>query len=130
MDLLDFTPKFDEITITLKHPKTNDVLKNNDESDMSITMYASHTESFKDVQYDMIDRSIKESYGKKDYFPSAKDLESRSIERLVKTTKSWNITFGDEQPKFSKKKAEEVYKAIPWIREQLEEGIREQEDFI
>ena len=38
MDLMDLTPKSDEIVVTLKHPATDEPLKNPDNSDMTITI--------------------------------------------------------------------------------------------
>lgn len=130
MDLLDLTPKSDEITVTIKHPSTGDVLKNEDGSEMTITLYAPHSKEYKKVLHEMTNKRLKkmQSKGKTDI--TAEELEEVSLDSLAKTTKEWNITYGAEQPKLSLTKAREVYEKVFWIKAQIEEAIEDSLDFM
>ena len=58
MDLKDLTPKTDEIVVTIKHPVSGEVLKNDDSSDMVITVYAPHSKEYKKVQRELITKRL------------------------------------------------------------------------
>lgn len=130
MDLIDLTPKSDEITVVLKHPATGDALKNEDGSEMTITLYAPHSKEYKKVLHEMTNKRLKkmQSKGKTDI--TAEELEEVSLDSLAKTTKEWNITFAGEQPKLSLIKAREVYEKVFWIKAQIEEAIEDSLDFM
>jgi hypothetical protein len=130
MDLLDLTPKSDEITVVLKHPATGDALKNEDGSEMTITLYAPHSKEYKKVLHEMTNKRLKkmQSKGKTDI--TAEELEEVSLDSLAKTTKEWNITFAGEQPKLSLTKAREIYEKVFWIKAQIEEAFEDSLDFM
>tara|TARA_R110000822_G_scaffold114707_2_gene246392 strand:+ start:4578 stop:4976 length:399 start_codon:yes stop_codon:yes gene_type:complete len=125
MDLLDFTPKSDELTVVLKHPATGDVLKNDDKSDMTITLHAPHSKEYKKVLHEMTNKRLKkmQSKGKPDI--TAEELEEVSLDSLAKTTKGWNLTYNGEKPELSLDKAREIYDKVFWIKSQIEEASEE-----
>jgi hypothetical protein len=125
MDLLDLTPKSDEIVVTLKHPSTGEVLKNDDKSDMTITVYAPHSKEYKKVLHEMTNKRLKKMQGKGNKDITAEELEEVSLDSLAKTTKEWNITFNSEKPKLSLVKAREIYEKVFWIKAQIEEASEE-----
>jgi len=43
MDLMNLKPTSDTVEVKLVHPNTGDQLKNDDKTDMTITVYASHS---------------------------------------------------------------------------------------
>jgi hypothetical protein len=125
MDLLDLTPKSDEIVVTLKHPSTGEVLKNDDKSDMTITVYAPHSKEYKKVLHEMTNKRLKKMQSKGNKDITAEELEEVSLDSLAKTTKEWNITFNSEKPKLSLVKAREIYEKVFWIKAQIEEASEE-----
>ena len=125
MDLIDLTPKSDEIVVTLKHPSTGEVLKNDDKSDMTITVYAPHSKEYKKVLHEMTNKRLKKMQGKGNKDITAEELEEVSLDSLAKTTKEWNITFNSEKPKLSLVKAREIYEKVFWIKAQIEEASEE-----
>ena len=125
MDLLDLTPKSDEIVVTLKHPSTGEVLKNDDKSDMTITVYAPHSKEYKKVLHEMTNKRLKKMQGKGNKDITAEELEEVSLDSLAKTTKEWNITFNSEKPKLSLVKAREIYEKVFWIKAQIEQASEE-----
>lgn len=125
MDLLDLTLKSDEIVVTLKHPSTGEVLKNDDKSDMTITVYAPHSKEYKKVLHEMTNNRLKKMQSKGNKDITAEELEEVSLDSLAKTTKEWNITFNSEKPKLSLVKAREIYEKVFWIKAQIEEASEE-----
>lgn len=130
MDLLDLTPKSDEIVVTIKHPATGEVLKNEDKSDMTITIYAPHSKEYKKVIHEMTNKRLKKMQAKGKNEITAEELEEATLETLSKTTKEWNITYGGEVPKLSVAKAKEIYDSVFWIKAQIEEAFESSLDFM
>ena len=130
MDLLDLTPKSDVIVVTIKQPATKEVLKNEDNSDMTITMYAPHSKEYKKVIHEMTNKRLEKMQTKGSNKIKAEELEEIALETLAKTTKEWNITYGGEVPKLSVAKAKEVYDRVFWIKDQIEEAAEDSLDFM
>ena len=129
MDLKELTPKSDEIEVIVKHPANGEPLTNKDGSNMTIVLYARHTKVFKEAEYEQTDKRLKEAKGLDDMVIKAKDLEEASLELLANATKSWNITYDDEQPKLTASKAKELYTELFWLKPQLEGAIDSFEAF-
>ena len=128
MDLLDLTPTTDTIEITLKHPNTDEVLKNGDKTLMTITMYAPHSKVYKSAMHEQTNKQIKKARGgKKDLDITAEEIEQSSLDVLAKATKDWNITYKGGVPDV--KKAKEVYEEVFWIKDQIEEALKTSLDF-
>jgi len=130
MDLLDLTPKTDEIVVTVKHPTTGEVLKNNDNSDMTITLYAPYSKEYKKVIHEMTNKRLKKMQQKGKNEITAEEIEEATLDTLAKTTKEWNITFGGEVPKLSVAKAKEIYDSVFWIKNQIEVATEASLDFM
>lgn len=130
MDLLDLTPKSDEIVVTIKHPATGEVLKNEDKSDMTITICAPHSKEYKKVLHEMTNKRLKKMQQKGKNEITAEEIEEATLETLSKTTKEWNITYGGEVPKLTVAKAKEIYDSVFWIKAQIEEAIESSLDFM
>lgn len=130
MDLLDLTPKSDEIVVVIKHPATGKPLKNDDESEMTITIYAPHSKEYKKVLHEQTNKRLKKMQSKGDKDITAEEIEEATLEALAKTTKEWNITYGGEMPKLTVAKAREVYETVFWIRSQIEGAIEDSLDFM
>jgi len=128
MDLLDFTPKTDDITIELKcGDKT---LKNEDGSAMTWTIMAPHSEEAKSVVHTMTDARIEKAAKTKTKTLKSAEVEEITLEGLAKTTRSWNITWDKKKPKYSVKLAIEILQKAPWIRELIEEARQDSMDFM
>lgn len=129
MDLKDLKPKSDTVEVEIVHPNTLEPLKNEDESTMTITMYAPHSKEYKAVVHEQTNKRLKQTQKNKRMELTAEDLERAGLELLAKATKSWNITFGGKQPKYSIDAAIDIYDEVFWIRDQIEEAINESLDF-
>lgn len=129
MDLKDLKPKSDTVEVEIVHPNTLEPLKNEDESTMTITMYAPHSKEYKAVVHEQTNKRLKQTQKNKRMELTAEDLERTGLELLAKVTKTWNITFGGKQPKFSVDAAMDIYDEVFWIRDQIEEAINDSLDF-
>ena len=129
MDLKDLTPINDTVDVPIVHPTTFETLLNNDKSEMSITVYATHSKEYKKAVFDQTNKRLKQAQGKRKVDVTAEDLEESTLELLAKATKEWNITYNKEQPKFSVDKAKEIYSEVFWIRDQIEEAVSTSLDF-
>ena len=130
MDLLDLTPKTDIIVVTIKHPSTDEPLKNEDGSEMTISVYAPYSKQYKKVVHEIADKRLKtaQSKGSKDF--TMEDLENATLESMAKTTVEWNITYDGGNPKLTEAKAKEVYDKVFWIKSQIEGAIESSLDFM
>jgi hypothetical protein len=124
-DLNDLVPTSDTIDVVLKHPTTDEVLTNDDDSsEMTITVYAPHTKQYKSAMYKQANSRIKKAGGKlEDVQFDYEELEQASLELFSDITKEWNLTYNGVKPKLSAKKAKEIYEKVFWIKPQIEEAI-------
>lgn len=129
MDLKDLKPKSDTVEVEIVHPNTQDPLKNEDGSVMTITMYAPHSKDYKAVVHEQTNKRLKQTAKTKKIDITAQELERNGLELLAKVTKTWNITYGGEQPKFSVDAAVDLYDEVFWIKDQIEEAISDSLDF-
>jgi hypothetical protein len=130
MDLKDLTPNLDDVVVEIKHPTTGDVLKNDDGTDMTITILAPHSKEYKKAQHEQISKRLKKSQKSKSQDVDYSDIEEATLEVLSKTTKAWDITYGGEKPKLTPAKAKDLYEEVFWIRNQIEEVVTGSMDFM
>ena len=123
MDLKDLTPNLEDIVVTLKHPNTDEVLKNDDGTPMTITVLAPHSKEYKKLQHEQISKRLKKAQKSKSQEVDYSDIEEATLEVLSKATKAWDITFGGEKPKLSVAKVKGLYEEVFWIKNQIEEEL-------
>jgi len=129
MDLMNLKPTSDTVEVTLVHPNTGATLKNDDKTDMTITVYASHSKEHKAVMHEQTNKRLKAMQsGKKQEF-TAQDIEEATLALLSKITVEWNITYGGETPKLTVAKAKEIYDEVFWIKDQIEGALADSLDF-
>lgn len=124
MDLKDLKPKSETIVVNLYHPATYENLTTEDGKEMTIEVYAPHTLEHKTVVHEIGNRQLdKMQKHKGKYKFTVQELEDFTVERLSKITKDWVIQLNGTKPKFTVQKAAELYRELPWIRDQIEEAI-------
>ena len=129
MDLMNLKPISDTVEVTLKHPNTGDVLKNDDKTDMTIVVYASHSKEYKALMHEQTNKRLKAMQGKKNTDITAQEMEEATLNMLSKITSEWNITYNKEQPKLSIAKSKQIYDEVFWIKDQIEEALADSLDF-
>lgn len=130
MDLKDFAPKSDEVAVEIKHPANGEPLTNKDGSAMTIVLHAPHSKAYKEAMYEQTNKRLKVAQGTGNINLTAQDIEEASLELLSKTTKSWDITYDDKQPKLTAAKAKAIYEELFWLRPQLEEALNNSQAFM
>tara|TARA_R110000851_G_C12756338_1_gene532605 strand:- start:159 stop:557 length:399 start_codon:yes stop_codon:yes gene_type:complete len=129
MDLMNLKPTSETVEVKLVHPNTGDNLKNDDKTDMTITVYASHAKEHKAAMHEQTNKRLKTMQsGKKATFKS-EEIEESTLALLSKITASWDITYNGEKPKLSVAKAKELYEEVFWIKDQIEEAMADSLDF-
>jgi hypothetical protein len=129
MDLMNLKPSSDTVEVTLKHPNTGDTLKNDDKSDMTITVNASHSKEYKAAMHEQTNKRLKAMQSGKKQEITAQDMEEAGLTLLSKITAEWNITYGGEKPKLTVAKAKDLYDEVFWIKDQIEEALADSLDF-
>ena len=130
MDLMNLKPTSDTVEVTLVHPNTGDTLKNDDKSDMTITLYANHSKEHKAAMHEQTNKRLKTMQsGKKKVEFKSEELEEATLTLLSKVTADWNITYGGEKPKLTVAKAKGLYNEVFWIKDQIEEALADSLDF-
>lgn len=126
MDLRDLTPTSETIEVKIVHPTTREPFLNDDNTQMSIEVYAPHTKQYKSAVYKQASARMKMNKTDDIDFEA---LEEASLDLLVGITKAWNITFDGKKPKLTATKAKEVYTDVFWLKMQAEEAINNFEVF-
>ena len=129
MDLKDLTPKTDTVEVLIRNPSTDEPLMNEDGTQMSIVMYATHTKEYKAEVHRQTNIKLKRMEKSGRMQVTAEDLEASAILHMAKVTKSWNITYDGEQPELTIDKAKEIYIDLPWAKAQIEEALADSVDF-
>ena len=92
-------------------------------------MYATHSPEYKKVMHSQTNKRIKAATKGDDLTMTSEQLESYTLDVLVETTKSWNITFNGEKPELTSKNARDIYNEVFWIKLQLEGAVNNSLDF-
>jgi len=130
MDLMNLKPASgDTVEVTLVHPNTGDILKNDDKSEMTITVYASHSKVHKTALHEQTNKRLKAMQSGKKQEITAQELEEATLTLLSKITAEWNITYGGEKPELTVAKAKDLYDEVFWIKDQIEGALADSLDF-
>jgi len=129
MDLMNLKPTSDTVEVKLVHPNTGDQLKNDDKTDMTITVYASHSKEYKSAMHEQTNKRLKAMQGNKRLDFKSEEIEDATLTLLSRVTASWDITYGGEKPKLTVAKARELYDQVFWIKDQIEEALADSLDF-
>jgi len=131
MDLKDFTPKSEVVTVEVLHPATLEPLVNKDKTPMTIELYAPYSKQYKSAQHEQQNKRLQRAQKarKGGFSISSEELEKEGVELLAKVTKAWNVTYEGESPELSVKKAVEVYTELFWLVEQINEAMADVVDF-
>jgi hypothetical protein len=130
MDLKNLIPTTSIVELKLKHPFTREPLLNDDDTPMTITLYAVHSKEYKAILHEQTNVRLKKAQGNKGRVDfTAEDLEESTIDLFAKATKDWDLTFDGAKLKFSIGAAKDLYMQVFWMRDQIEEEISNSLDF-
>lgn len=129
MDLSKIKPESDTVEVFIVHPETYVNLENEDGSEMTITLYAPHTEEYRVASHKQQNKRLKAMQSKGKNTLTVEEIEEGVIELYANITKTWDITYGGEKPKVSVEKAKEIYRELFWLRDQLAGALDESVGF-
>ena len=129
MDLMNLKPTSETVEVKLVHPNTGDKLKNDDKTDMIITVYASHSKEHRAAVHEQTNKRLKAMQVSKKANFKSEEIEEATLALLSKVTASWDITYNGEKPKLTFAKAKELYTEVFWIKDQIEEALADSLDF-
>jgi hypothetical protein len=121
MGLNDIGVVKDTTDVELVHPKTGEILTNDDGTPMTITVYGPYSSTYKAITHAQQNKRLMKAQrmgGKMSL--TAEELEASTMELLVKCTADWKITLDKGLEKFSEEKVRQVYTDMPWVRDQVE----------
>ena len=121
MGLNDIGVVKDTTDVELVHPKTGEVLTNDDGSTMVITVHGPYSSHYKAVTHAQQNKRLMKAQrmgGKINL--TAEELEASSLDLLIKCTADWKITLDKGLETFSEDKVRQVYTEMPWVRDQIE----------
>jgi hypothetical protein len=121
MGLNDIGVVKDTTDVELVHPKTGEILTNDDGTPMTITVYGPYSSTYKAISHAQQNKRLMKAQrmgGKMSL--TAEELEASTMDLLVKCTAGWSITLDTEPEAFSEDKARDVYAKHPWVREQID----------
>lgn len=123
MDLSKTIPTNDTIVVELEF--NGEVLKNDDDTPMTIEVYLPHSKEYRAARHGQADILIEK---KTERLKSA-EAEELGVEFLAKTTKDWNITFDGKKPKLTVAKAKEIYSTVLWVGDLIAQKVEEAKGF-
>jgi len=135
-DLSAFKPKTDTVVVELVNPINSEPLLNPDGTPMSITVYGSHSSVYQQVQDEIADKRIAKSFASGKVqdpaksLPKTGDIREQTLDILVKTTITWNITMNKKPVDFNPETVRAIYTDFRFIREQVEEKASDFEAFL
>ena len=112
MDLKNYVPSTDNVDVVLKIK--DKPLKNEDGSDMTITVMSPYSKEYKKILHKLSNDRIKKQKENED--ADMADFEEFALDVLVETTVGWNITWDAKTPEFNKELAREIYENAFWIK--------------
>ncbi len=125
MDISNFSVKEDAEAVTIRNPSPGEDLLNDNGEPMQVFVVGSDSAAFRRIKSDMFAKNRK---AKNVSFDRA---EAQSLEVLaLATTDFKNIQLDGEALEYSKQAAIDLYRAYPWIKEQVDEAIVNRSDFL
>lgn len=124
MDLSTLTQQKRDIEIV--HPVTGENLG------VRVTLLPLEDQRMKDLKRKFIDERLRLERRGKGF--KAEDLESNTFTLLFAAMSGWewygkDVNFNGTKPEFSRAKVKEVFEALPWFREQIDEELADDKAF-
>lgn len=125
---MDFATKtFDDYaTLQLRDPITDEVLTDNDGNPVTITLYGRDSSVYRQAE----NREANKRLSKRKFKATKEQLDASGLEILAACTKDWSgIEWEGELMSCSQDNARKLYKAAPWVREQVDEFVDDRANF-
>jgi hypothetical protein len=131
MDLMNIGTTKETTDVILYNPVNSEVLRNEDGSEMTITVHGPYSKKYKAISHAQQNRRLQKAQrtgGKLNL--TAEELEASALDLLVKCVEAWNVTIGGETPVATEAKVREVFEKLPWVREQVDAALGDAQAFL
>ena len=131
MDLMNIGTTKETTDVVLYNPVNSEVLRNEDGSEMTITVHGPYSKKYKAISHAQQNRRLQKAQrtgGKLNL--TAEEIEASALDLLVKCVEAWNVTIGGEQPAATEAKVREVFEKLPWVREQVDAALGDAQAFL
>ena len=131
MDLMNIGTTKETTDVTLYNPVNSEILTNEDNSEMTITIHGPYSKKYKTISHAQQNRRLMKAQrtgGKLNL--TAEEIEASALDLLVKCVDGWNITLSGEMPECKEAKVREVFEALPWVREQVDAALGDAQAFL
>ena len=112
-------------TLTLRHPRTDEDLTDDNGKPMTVTVLGAESGEFKRIIADL----HRKAQGRKKS-PTLAEQERQTVDMLVRVTTGWDgIQWEGKALAFNAENCRMVYAERPWIRRQVDEFIADAANF-
>ena len=130
MDLSNRKQTNETSTIELYDPETGEVIRNENGTAMTVTVYGKDSKHYRKIDHDITNRNIAKASRAGRVSVTAEQLEAQERERIARCISAWDITFeGFAPPPLSVGEAERIMRELPWLQEQLESAMADRSAF-
>jgi hypothetical protein len=115
MSLLAIGKTKDTKTLELTHPATGEVLKNADDSPMTITIYGPYSSAYYKRIAELNRDALNDKAASGDTKLTDEEVEERMFRDAAAKIADWNITIANDPEPFSVEKAIEVFRDFRYV---------------
>lgn len=121
-DLKSLIPT-DTHTFEIKSPVDGKVLTKDNGKPMTVSIYGPYSDHFRKVAHEQAKKRLTKAKDSKTEV-TLEEYQDFALDTLSATVVDWDIQFDKKALPFSPEKAKEIFKALPWLIEQ----VREEQD--
>lgn len=130
MDLKSLEVKSDTTTIVLYHPVDNVPIKNDDGTEMTVTIHGKYSAKYREIQQSQQNARLKRAERGGKMKLTAAELLADRMDLTVGCVDSWTIQLDGSTPECSPSNVRSVFERFPWMREQIEAEMEDTQAFL
>jgi hypothetical protein len=130
MDLKSLEVKSETTTITLYHPVDNVPIKNDDGTDMTVTIHGKYSAKYREIQQNQQNARLKRAERGGKMKLTAAELLADRMDLTVGCVDSWSIQLDGSVPDCNTENVRAIFVRFPWMREQIEAEMEDTQAFL
>lgn len=120
----------DESTLYIKNPSNGKVVKNDDGTDMEVTVFGEYSDEWRNALYERTKNRIEKSKETGQTSMSFEEMEEENFEMTCLCTKSWNLTDKDGPVDLTPENVRRIYTEYPWVYQQVRAHMENSSNFL
>lgn len=120
----------DESTLYIKNPSNGKVVKNDDGTDMEVTVFGEYSDEWRNALYERTKNRIEKSKETGQTSMSFEQMEEENFEMTCLCTKSWNLTDKDGPVDLTPENVRRIYTEYPWVYQQVRAHMENSSNFL